>query len=568
MNRAWLLVVLASLGLGLAPQATAQLQDQPEATVEVGPFQEPLPPTETTEIPVNASISCEGWGEARQQTVALFSLKRPPSVYEVSFEPAEIEVPAGPGDCQPGESVDVSTTLQMRPTRQADAGNHFSLPVVLMLEERANGDTVDEYGPYNEQISFHTGFVPDVDVELVDDTIELAWRESAQTQIRIQNHANGPARVDLQFHQAPEGLRVELEPDKIDVGRGEQAEVTVEIRDRSSSPSGASEGTISLETRAFDPSMEPQSTQTLSLQATTVPVDESTPLMQLVGLGIALVFLGLVGHRFTAGRLAPAGGEEAGRGQASSIETATASWLVAVGVPATVGGTAGNLGLLVFGLLALAAGLALATVASLPAPIRRFLAERDADRAGAGLLGLGALLLALAAVLSPGGTFPEALAVAALLSLFGGAWALARHLPSPWPGRAVLAAVLVFGFVPMLVDAETLVVGAFGSSLFAVPIAFAAHLVAVLGRGLPVLAALGVLSVRTRGWGRAAAWIGMALVLTLAFAPRSVLDPLEILAGPGVGDELVIVLFSVSVLAGLAWLALHEGWARSGGSRT
>lgn len=568
MRRGWLLAAFTLLILGLAPQATGQVQDQPEATVEVGPFDEPLPPTETTEIPVNASISCEGWGEAGQRTLVLFSLKSPPAVYEVSFEPAEVEVPAGPADCQPGQMLDVSTTLEMRPTREADAGNHFSLPVVLMLEERAGGDTVDEYGPYNEKISFHTGFVPDVEVELVDEEVELAWQESAQTQIRIQNDANGPARVDLQVRQAPEGLRVELRPDKIGVGRGERAQVTVEVTDRSSNPSGASEGTITLETRAFDRSMEPQSTDTLTLQATTAPTDESTPLMELLGLGLGLALVGLVGHRLTAGRLAPAEHEEATRGQASSIDTAAAAWLVALGIPATVGGTAGNLGLLIFGLLALAAGLALATVASLPAQVRGFLAGRGADRVGAGLLGLGALLLGLAAFLPAGGTFPQALAVAALVSLFGGAWALARRIPSPWPGRAVLAALLVFGFVPMLVDAETIVVGAFGSSLFAVPIALAANLVAVLGRGLPLLAALGVLSLRTRRWGRAAAWMGMALVLVLAFAPRSVPDPIAILTGPGMGDELVVVLFSGSVLAGVAWLVTRETWGSRGESRS
>lgn len=568
MHRGWLLATVTLLVLGLAPQATAQPQDQPEATVEVGPFEDPLPPTETTEIPVTATVSCEGWGEGGQRTLALFSLKDPPSPYEVSFEPAEIEVPAGPADCQPGQSLDVSTTLEMRPTRQADAGNHFSLPVVLMLEERADEATINEYGPYNEQISFHTGFIPDVEVELVDEDVEIAWRESAKTQVRIQNHANGPARVALTIREAPEDLRVELRPDKVDVGRGEQAEVTVRITDRSSSPSGASEGTITLDTRAFDPQLSPQSTDTLTLQASTAPVDESTPLLHLVGLGLGLAVAGVVGYRHTSGRLASFD-PEADRQPKSSIETAAASWLVALGIPTTVWGTSGRSGLLVLGVLALAGGLALATFASLPPLVRRQFAERDPDRLGTGLIGLGAILLfAIGVLLAPGGSFSGVLTVVAFLSLLGGAWALARRIPSPWPGRAVLAAVVVFGFVPMLVGSKTIVVGAFGSSLFAIPVALAANFVAVLGRGLPILAALAVLSVRTRRWGRAVAWMGMALVLALTFAPRSVLDPLGILAGPGAGDELVIVLLAAALLAGVAWLARANRWPEREGSQT
>lgn len=551
------MVALACLGLVLAPHGLGQTQ--PEVDVESVPVGEHVPPGEVTELPVNATVSCEGWGEAGDQAFAVYRFDPPGPEHRGRLAPAEVELPAGPGECQPGQRLDASTTLVLEPTRQVSAGAGVQTHFTVHLEERSSGDVVREHGPWSEAIAYTTGFWAEVEVRAQDEEIDLPWDGRRRTEVAVAVEANGRAALEV---RAPshEGIHVDVRPRTTLVEPGDPQVVSVTVEDTRSAPADERIQNVALNATVRAPwdrhNGPPKATATTSLAIRQAAWHETG---QALGLGGVLVAgLGLAALAYSQRRRGarrgdpreapppvpaqPAALAERPGSQEAGVRQATTAWLAALGVVGLAWGTAQGPVLLAAGALSCLAAAWLATGGRLPEPVRERLARADPDRVGGGLIagGLAALALAVAATVSAG------VSVVALL-LVGGAWALTRRRLPCWTGPAVLSAGVLAALAPML--SAGLTIGATGALVrvpLGGPIAFA------LGLWLPFLLAFGVLSARCRGGARAAALAGVSLVLLHVLVPGALVEHRMDLGFAVVqGEVLVVAMLTASALPGV-----------------
>jgi len=507
----WTIVAIAALAAA-APLAGAQTQ--PSVQVEDVELREPLTPLETTTVPVRANASCEGWGEAGTDQVAVFSLPDAPETYNVSFSPREVPVPAGPGDCQPGERLPIETSLGLQPGREAGRASH-EIPTHVHLEERAGNDTVRRYGPYHGNLSFQTGLLADVDVSVGSQATSSGAERTAELAVDVDSRANGGVLVRLE--PASNASPVSVDRNAISVDPGESVRETVVLSPTGSDPFAAVRQDVVLRALVLGPDgeghREVHESSEHTVAVDVAPVQEDPSLLVPVGLWA----LGLATAVFATWRWQPSPEPR----QRPITTTAAAGWMIVGGAAAMVAAMwverrPGWFGL---GLASTLLGGVWMTKGRTPAPLANLAAWAGPDGIGAGLAGLGLAAYALSTVL-PG----DGLRLAAGLACLAGAWALIYDR-SPRPAHgAIVAAPVVYALGPRL--AEPIIVGVFGEPF--VDVQLGETLAVLVGAALPLLVVAGVLVAR-EGKGRILA--ALAFVNTLAVssfaADRETLAPVS-----------------------------------------
>jgi hypothetical protein len=503
-RHALVLAVSIAAVVGLALQGLAQTQ--PEVDVDRIDVREPLAPTETIEVAVNASVSCEGWGRPGAETVAVFAFPDAPSTYDASLEPREVDLPAGPGECESGERLETNSSLALTPSREDRAGHTYDLPIHLVLEERVDGDTVAEYGPYRANVTFQTGFLPDFDVRLAETELQGVPGEPARTEVVVESRANG--RVAVRAHvDDVEGAQVRFKPEFTTLDPGEEARLPVEVEDRDVHPLSSTRQEIPIETTLTYRGLASaeEVTSRSQLEVTFAPWYENGEDLAVVGLGAVL----LAGSAQLLRRRTPA---EVGTSDHRIEPEAVASTVLLVaGALAFLWGTLAGPAAMVAALaFLLAPGAFVAATGRLPERVERRLGPVDPDRDGLRLLGLGVGAFAAALVLDFVGFW-----VVAGLALIAGAWLLVSTCLSTWGHRAVALVPVLFGLVPLL--EAGLVVGVGGQAVARMSVGSA--VVELVGAWGPFLLAFAALQARTRGRARAIALAGTGVTAALAVVP-------------------------------------------------
>lgn len=546
MRRGWALLSTVSVLLLVALAGLALGQTQPEVEVEPVTFGEPLTPDETTWARVNATVSCEGWGQPGGRTVAVFGFPEGPDSYMASFRPNETQLPSSVG-CPPGETVTVATELGLEPTHGAPAGQRFQAPVEVVLEERMDGQTVDEHGPYNASARFATAFVPIVDVRPAETGVEAAPGGAAEIEFVVRSLANGPAQVHL--HAADvEGVDVRVKAGLLGLQPGEEERVPVVVEDRGLHPFSERLTEITVDARLSD-ATDPDD-QVLAAQQTSVPVTFQPWYEDLARLGALLAAtLAATG----ASLLALRRDVDPEQARQPSPDTIASTSLLVLGAIGLLWGTVlGPAGLVVGGPL-LAAGAYLRLGGRLPGRVREPLAAMAPDGLGFRALAAGLASFLLAAVLDL-----YALWMVAGLALIAGAWLLWDAWLPGWASKAFAAFPILFAIAPWFQAGLT--VGVAGDVLARFPVA--ESLVELVGVWSPFLLALSALLVRARGTARLAAGMGVVAVVASGLVPAWVWVRLG-----GTTDLAADVTVTAPLLVAVALagaLALHRGVGTKG----
>jgi len=540
----WTIVAIAALAAA-APLAGAQTQ--PEADLDAVRIGAPVPPVEGVEVAVNATVSCEGWGEAGERTLAVFTTDSPGPEQRLRVEPRVIELEAGPDECRSGQQLNASTTLTVRPTREAHAGVGVATDIQMRLEERTDGEVVREHGPWSTPVAYVTGLWAEVEVQPIDDRIHLGWGEQRHTELRLAVEANGAVERSIEA-TSPEGLAVRVVTPDRGIEPGTSRKATLSLDDARSAPAGERTSNVSVRVDVRADGMShgsaPTATATTSFTVAQEGWEETG---QAAGWGLVVVaglgFAGLVYRQRRRAKGSPAvppgPSEQDTRvaGQAPQQRRTLVTWLTVLGLVAIVWGTAEGAWLVAAGVLAWLVAAWLAGDGRLPATIRDGLSAVDPDRAGAAAIALALAALGLLVV-------HEAFVALVAFLLVAGAWSSSRRDLPDWVSQAVLAVGGFAVLVPLL--AQGLTLGVLGA-LARVPVNGPAAV--GLGLGGPFLVAFAVLAARCRGWRRAAALSGFAFVLVQVPAPGLLLDQRLDLGAAIVAGEVV-------VLAGLLAAAL------------
>lgn len=210
MARASVSTVVLLVATLAALAGASGAQTQPEVTVEPVRLDEPVPPEQGVRVDVNATVSCEGWGETGDETVAVHIFEGPGPEHRTEVHPAEIELPAGPNECQRGDELDASTTLTIEPTREARAGSGIATQLDLRLEERTDGEVVREHGPWSAPVAYVTGLWAEIELRPADQRVDLGWGERGRAGLVAGLQANGIAATEIQV-RSPDGLSVAVD---------------------------------------------------------------------------------------------------------------------------------------------------------------------------------------------------------------------------------------------------------------------------------------------------------------------------------------------------------------------
>ncbi len=223
-------VALFALALGAAAQT------EPTVAFEAEEVHEPLPPLEVTNVTITVEVSCEGWGEAATETSIRFRLAEVPEEYEASLDPQETVLPAGTGECTPGETVAGSTILGLEPSNEAPAGEQVEASLEVFLEERVEGEIIEEHGPYEHAMLFETGFLSLFNLRPGPTVVEASSGSTVETYLEVESFANGPAELHVNLPEDTESLVVTVEPDPLVIQPGSSERVTILIEDKNPNP--------------------------------------------------------------------------------------------------------------------------------------------------------------------------------------------------------------------------------------------------------------------------------------------------------------------------------------------
>lgn len=491
-------VVVASVTLlAVVTVATGSMaQTEPSVDVRDVEAQDPLVPLETTPVDVSALVSCDGWGEAGE-TVAIFEAVDLPDEYRTQWEDREVPVDASPGECAPGEMLNVTTTLLVEPAQDALAYASYEQALLVTLEERAGGQTVQTHGPYRGSLTLETGFLPRFTTH-VDESLEGPAGAPLVTIVQVQNHANGEARVQLEASTSTEKTQALLEPERTWIAPGETARLKVTIEDERWFPMAGLEDDLRIEGTLASAVAEPDAqaadeideTVEVSYASSTAALDQAIPFAFLLAL---LAAAALCVHR----------AHRSSKTDAATLAERAKAWRDR------------------------ARGL---TDALLPA---------GQDRVGLGLLwaGLGIVVVASAAQQ----TNPIIVFMALSLGVAGAVLLVRSWMPA-WAGALAIGAV--FGLLVLFMLEHGVLVGIRGRPLLTMQTGIGNP--TPLTHGPPYLFVIAALAARTRSWGRLAALASPALIALLALGPALV---------PAV-PNLGLVLILSPIAASLAWLTM------------
>jgi len=544
VHRAIVLAALASLTLAVPPLAGAQTQ--PDARVDPIDAEGPLPPLEPTAFSVNASVSCDGWGEAGTDTVVVFAFPDPPAAYEVSLDPREVAVPAGTGECEPGGRIAASSRLELTPDEQARAGSSYAVPVAVTLEERAGGDTVNTYGPFSARVNFTTGYRPGLETGFDADAIRGEGGDTLQAQLVVENRANGGSNVQVETLEAPSDLRVRALGAHGQLARDETRGIPVRVEDRSVHPFTSSEHELAftVDQSSGSPELGGTAGARVTLDVTFEPwvsdVDDAAPVALaalLAGLGAITVMRTRKDQREARRLVRPPVPTRAVAHRARRLapeRPAAAALIVAGLIGALLGTLAGPVGTIAPLVLFALPGLALLAGRRFPERVRRRLPHPQPETASIQAMGLGLTAIAVGVGLDLYALWPVA-----GFALIAGAWLRLDRNLSRVSSRLIGLAPVLLVIAPLL--EAGLVIGGFGRRLARVPVE--STFVETVGVWLPFLLAFAALVVTGSHRTRVIAGVGLASIAAAAFVPAWVWTELwgatDLAAGIGFAAVLV-----------------------------
>lgn len=191
------------------------------------------------EVEVPLEVGCDAAETPGTTTTALVDVvSRSPGVgADVEFTLVTWETEAG--DCStPGERPHETTlNVTVFAGREAPAFSQGEVSLLVNLTKTPPEDEAElerEYGPYQANLTFTTGFYPGYDVDVDEGLRMVAPDETAAFSVTIENEANDELAFEMEPTLVPDGASFRAEPSAptVPVGGTVEVDVFVEPGDR------------------------------------------------------------------------------------------------------------------------------------------------------------------------------------------------------------------------------------------------------------------------------------------------------------------------------------------------